>query len=137
MDDCVFCRIVRGELPASVVHEDAHTLAIMDLGQVNPGHVLVLVKPHVQDIYGLDDELAGALFRTVARLARAVKQAMRPQGVTVLQANEPAGFQTVMHVHAHVLPRHEGDGVELSWPAKRPPKEELDRLAAQVRAALP
>lgn len=136
MDDCVFCRIVRGELPASIVHEDESTLAIMDVGQVNPGHVLVLVKPHVGDIYGLDDTQAAAVFRTAARVARAAKRAMQPAGVTLLQANEPAGFQTVMHFHIHVLPRHDGDGVELTWPARHPGKDELDRLAARLREAL-
>ena len=136
MSDCVFCRIVRREIAASVVDEDEHTLAIMDAGQVNPGHVLVLVKAHVPDIYSLDDELAAAVFRSTARVARAVKRAMAPSGVTVLQANEPDGWQTVMHLHLHVLPRRADDGVELVWPAKNPPREELDRLAAQVRAAL-
>ena len=132
----MFCRIVRRELPASVVDEDEHTMTIMDAGQVNPGHLLVLVKAHVPDIYSLDDELAAAVFRSTARMARAVKRAMAPSGVTVLQANEAAGWQTVRHLHLHVLPRHEGDGVGLTWPAKNPPREELERLATQVRAAL-
>ena len=136
MDDCVFCRIVRGEIPASVVHEDAHTLVIMDIGQVNPGHALVLTKAHVQDIYGLDDALAGAVFRTTARIARATKRAMAADGVTILQANEPAGFQTVMHFHVHVLPRRQYDGVELVWPARHPPKDALDRAAGALRSAL-
>jgi histidine triad (HIT) family protein len=134
--DCVFCRIARGELPASVVHEDEHTIAIMDAGQVNPGHVLVLTKAHVPDVFGLDDALAAAVFTTTTRVARAVRRAMAPAGMTLLQANGAAGFQTVMHFHIHVLPREDGDGVELAWPAKRPPKTTLDELAARLRAAM-
>lgn len=136
MANCVFCKIVAGELPASRVYEDEHTIAFMDAGQVNPGHVIVAVKPHLPHIYDLDEALAGAVFATAARVAKAVKRALAPAGMTLLQANEKAGWQTVEHLHLHVLPRHEGDGVELTWPAKRPPAEELDRLAAVVRGGL-
>ena len=108
----------------------------MDIGQVNPGHVIVAVKPHIQDIYTLTDDLAAAFFQTAARVARAVKAAMQPEGVTLLQANEAAGFQTVFHLHLHVLPRHTNDGVNLTWPAKNPGMEELGGLAEQVKTAI-
>ena len=111
MENCVFCRIVSGELPASRVYEDENTLVIMDIQSVNPGHMLVLVKPHRANVYALEDELAGAAMRTAARMARAVKKAFGCEGVTLLQANEPAGAQTVFHFHIHVLPRWEGDGM--------------------------
>jgi histidine triad (HIT) family protein len=133
MQASVFTRIIRGELPAAKVCEDEHTIAFMDAGQVNPGHVIVATKRQVETIVDLDDELAGALFRTVARVARAVEAAFRPEGITVLQANRPAGWQTVPHVHVHVLPRHAGDGVELVWPRKEPPFERLLELAARIR----
>jgi histidine triad (HIT) family protein len=132
MADCVFCRIVAGEIPAARVADDEHTVAFMDAGQVNPGHVIVAAKAHYETILDLDDDVAGALFRTAARVARAVEGAFRPAGFTLLQANRPAGFQTVPHVHLHVLPRHEGDGVGLQWPAKNPPFEELQALAARI-----
>jgi histidine triad (HIT) family protein len=133
VSDCVFCKIVAGELPATKVYEDAQTIAFMDLGQVNPGHVIVAVKPHVENIYAISDELAAAVFRTAARVAKAVKTAMQPQGMTLLQANEAAGWQTVFHFHLHVLPRHADDGVTFSWPTKNPPREELNRLAEQIK----
>jgi histidine triad (HIT) family protein len=135
MQPSVFTRIIRGELPAAKVYEDEHTIAFMDAGQVNPGHVIVATKRQAETILDLDDELAGALFRTVARVARAVDAAFKPEGITVLQANKPAGWQTVPHVHVHVLPRHEGDGVGLTWPRKDPPLEELRRLAARLQVA--
>jgi histidine triad (HIT) family protein len=133
MQPSVFTRIIRGELPAAKVYEDEHTIAFMDAGQVNPGHVIVATRRQVETILDLDDELAGALFRTAARVARAVDAAFQPQGITILQANRPAGWQTVPHVHLHVLPRHEGDGVGLVWPRKEPPFEQLCALAARIR----
>jgi histidine triad (HIT) family protein len=133
MQPSVFTRIIRGELPAAKVYEDEHTIAFMDAGQVNPGHVLVATKRQVETILELDDELAGALFRTVTRVARAVEAAFRPEGITVLQANRPAGGQTVPHLHVHVVPRHANDGIVLTWPRKEPPLEQLRELAARIR----
>jgi len=136
MENCVFCRIAKGELPASKVYEDDSTIAFMDLQSVNPGHMLVVVKPHRANIYELDDELAGAAMRTAAKMARAAKKAYGCEGVTLFQANEPAGAQTVFHFHIHVLPRWEGDGMALAWPAKNPTREALEEMAAKLRAAL-
>src|SRR4051812_36747610 len=81
MAQCVFCRIVAKEIPASVVYEDADTLAFMDLGQVNPGHVLVAAKAHAENIYALDDAQASAVFRTAAKLARSLRDTFSPQGL--------------------------------------------------------
>jgi histidine triad (HIT) family protein len=136
MSDCIFCRIMAGEIPATKVHEDDLTLAFMDIGQVNPGHVLVAVKPHVENIFGLDDALAAAAFQTTARVARAVGKAFVPQGVTVYQANGAAAGQTVFHFHLHIVPRYDKDGMELIWPAKNPPREQLEANAARIRSAL-
>jgi histidine triad (HIT) family protein len=135
MEPSVFTRIVNGEIPAAKVYEDEHTIAFMDAGQVNPGHVIVATKKQLETILDLDDELAAALFRTAARVARAVERAFKPEGITVLQANKPAGWQTVPHVHLHVLPRHRGDGVELVWPRKNPPLAELQALAARIEVS--
>jgi histidine triad (HIT) family protein len=132
MQPSVFTRIVNGEIPAAKVYEDEHTIAFMDAGQVNPGHVIVATKRQLETILELDDELAAALFRTAARVARAIDRAFKPEGITILQANKPAGWQTVPHVHLHVLPRHAGDGVELVWPRKNPPLAQLQALAARI-----
>jgi histidine triad (HIT) family protein len=136
MDDCVFCRIVRGEIPATVVHQDELTIAFMDIGSVNPGHMLVAAKPHVENICGLDERLAAAMFQMAARVARAADRVFHPQGISVYQANGAAAGQTVFHAHIHVLPRWEHDGMEFTWPVKNPPREELENVAAQLRAVL-
>jgi len=136
MTDCIFCKIMAKQIPAAVVHEDEATLAFMDIGQVNPGHLLVACKAHVENVYGLDDAQAAAVFRTAARVARAIRAAFNPPGLSIYQANgKPAG-QTVFHFHLHVLPRHDADGMQLVWPVKNPPREKLEEYAAQIRAKL-
>jgi histidine triad (HIT) family protein len=136
MADCVFCKIMAKQIPASIVHEDEHTLAFMDLGQVNPGHVLVAVKAHAENVYALDDIQAAAVFRSVARVARAIRSAFSPEGLSIYQANgKPAG-QTVFHFHIHLVPRHENDGMNLTWPVKNPAREKLEEYAVKVRAGL-
>lgn len=136
MSDCVFCKIVAGQIPSAKVHEDELTLAFMDIGEVSPGHVLVTAKPHVENIYGLNDALAAAVFRTAARVARALRNAYSPEGVTLYQANGVAAGQTVFHFHLHLVPRYARDGMRLTWPARNPPREQLEANAAKLRAAL-
>lgn len=134
--DCVFCKLVARQIPASIVYEDEAALAFMDLGHVNPGHVLVACKAHAENVYELDDAQAGAVFRAMARVARAVRAAFDPPGLSIYQANgKPAG-QTVFHFHLHVLPRHDGDGMQLVWPVKNPPREQLEEYAERIRARL-
>jgi histidine triad (HIT) family protein len=137
MSDCVFCRIVARQIPATVVHEDEHTLAFMDLGQVNPGHVLVALKAHAENLYGLNDAQAGAVLRVAAKVGRAIRDAFAPHGLSVYQANGKAAGQTVFHYHVHLVPRYEGDGMALTWPVKNPPREKLEDYAAKIRSALP
>jgi len=136
MSNCVFCRIVAKEIPATVVHEDEHTLAFMDLGQVNPGHVLVAVKKHAENIFALDEAQAAAVFGAAAKVARAIRGAFEPQGLSVYQANGAAAGQTVFHLHIHLVPRHDGDGMALTWPVKNPPREKLAEYAQKIRAKL-
>jgi histidine triad (HIT) family protein len=136
MTDCVFCKIVAKQIPATVVYEDEYTLAFMDIGQVNPGHALVAVKKHAENIFALDETQAAAVFRSAARVARAIRGAFAPQGLSVYQANGKAAGQTVFHFHIHLVPRHEGDGMELTWPVKNPPREKLVDYAEKIKAKL-
>ena len=136
MADCVFCRIMAKQIPATVVHEDEHTLAFMDIGQVNPGHVLVALKKHAENIFALDEAQAAAVFRAAAKVARAIRGAFEPQGLSVYQANGTAAGQTVFHLHIHLVPRYEGDGMALTWPVKNPPREKLVEYAQMIKARL-
>ncbi|HJV52741.1 MAG TPA: HIT family protein [Noviherbaspirillum sp.] len=129
----VFSRIIRGELPCAKVYEDALVFAFMDAGQVNPGHVLVVTKTPYETLMDADEESAAALMRAANRIAKAVQAAFAPEGITILQANKPAGWQTVPHLHLHVLPRYSNDGVELTWPRKEPGMEKLLEYAAKIK----
>lgn len=133
MTDTVFTRIVRREIPAAIVFEDEQVIAFMDAGQVNPGHVLVASKRQVETVMELSEAEAGHLFAIATRVAKAVQAAFQPTGMTLLQTNKPDGWQTVPHVHVHVLPRHANDGVGLEWPRKDPPLAELQALAARIQ----
>jgi len=132
----VFCRIVAGQIPATKVAEDETCLAFMDIGQVNPGHVLVAAKAHAEDLYALDDAQVAAVARTVARIARAIRAAFAPEGLSVYQANGKAAGQTVFHYHVHLVPRYENDAMAFTWPVQNPPREALEAHAARIRAAL-
>jgi histidine triad (HIT) family protein len=133
MTDSVFTRIIRRDIPAAIVFEDDQVIAFMDAGQVNPGHVLVATRRQVETFMELDEAQAAHLFAVAHRVARAVQAAYQPEGMTLLQTNKPAGWQTVPHVHVHVLPRYANDGVNLVWPRKDPPLAELQALAARIR----
>jgi histidine triad (HIT) family protein len=134
---CVFCKLVAKEIPAAIVFEDVQTLAFMDLGQVNPGHVLVASKRHAANLLELTADEAAAVMRTAHHVARAVMDSFDPPGLTLLQANGKEGDQTVFHFHMHVVPRHAGDGIALSWPRKDPAREVLQAHALRCACARP
>ena len=132
MAQTVFERIIAGELPCAKVYEDEHVFAFMDAGQVNPGHVVVATRRPFETLLDADETSAAALFVAAQRIAKAVDRAFRPAGITVLQANKAAAWQTVPHLHLHVLPRHADDGVTITWPRKNPSIEELRTLAQRI-----
>jgi histidine triad (HIT) family protein len=129
----VFEKIINGELPSAKVYEDEFVYAFMDAGQVNPGHVLVATKKPYETLMDADEDSAAAMMRAANKIAKAIQKAFQPDGITVLQSNKPAGWQTVPHLHLHVLPRYEGDGVELTWPRKEPGMDKLREYAAQIK----
>jgi histidine triad (HIT) family protein len=107
----IFAKILRGDLPSHRLHEDAHTLAIMDVMPQAPGHCLVMPKAPVRTLLEASDEVLAALMQSVKKIAIAAKSAFEADGVTIMQFNEAAGGQTVFHVHVHVIPRHAGIGL--------------------------
>lgn len=138
MGDCVFCRIVAGVSPASVVYEDEVVMAFLDTRPVNPGHALVIPTRHAASLAELDEETGRHLWTVAQRTAAALRRSgVRCEGVNLFLADGEAAFQEVFHVHLHVFPRYRGDPFRLAadWTAC-PPREELDRIAAQIRTAL-
>jgi len=135
MSECIFCRIVNGEAAASIVAETAGALAFMDINQPVPGHVLVIPKAHIQDIYALDAATGAEVFALTIEVAKAVKAALQADGLNLLQANERAGQQDVFHSHLHVMARYTGDRdrVHLGWHPHLPARAELDALAERIK----
>jgi histidine triad (HIT) family protein len=132
----VFEKLLAGEWPCAKVYEDELVFAFMDAGQVNDGHVIVATRRPCETLLDATPDEAAALMRTARRIALAVQASFAPEGITVLQANRPAGWQTVPHLHLHVLPRWPDDGVTLGWPRKEPGMAHLHTLAARLAPAL-
>jgi histidine triad (HIT) family protein len=135
-DGCIFCRIVAGTIPCVRLYEDADTLAFMDINPVHDGHCLVIPKAHYATIFDIAPEAAAAASRAAAKLARAVQQALAPDGMNLLQANGPGAAQSVGHVHWHVLPRRNGDGLAMNWQPKPGDPTRIKAIAERIRARL-
>ncbi|MFQ6000265.1 MAG: HIT family protein [Anaerolineae bacterium] len=133
---CVFCAIVKGDASAEVIYEDEETLAFMDINPATRGHTLVVPKRHFRDVYDIEEEAALAAMRTAMKVARAIKTALRPDGLNILQANEPGGFQSVFHFHFHIVPRWKDDGLVRPWEPKRGDEEEIRETARLIREQL-
>ncbi|MDQ3870284.1 MAG: HIT family protein [Chloroflexota bacterium] len=134
---CVFCAIVAGTAPASVVHDAADVLAFLDIRPITPGHLLVIPKRHARHLADLDEAVGERMYRVAARLARALRASgLRCEGVNLFLADGEAAGQEVFHVHLHVFPRFAGDGFRLEEDGSaRPPRAELDASAVQLRDA--
>jgi len=141
-DDCIFCRIVAGELPAVRLYEDDHVLSFLDIRPLRPGHALVIPKAHCTDLRDCPPELGGALLAGVQRVAAAVCEATGTGGFNLFNANGEVAGQEVFHLHLHILPRLEGDGffhsslAEALGTAKTLTQEELVELGGRVAAAM-
>ena len=140
MVDCIFCRIVAGELPSSVVFRDERCAVFMDIQPVNPGHVLVVPLSHAAYLSDLDEPTAGHLMIVAQRIAAALRVSpLRCEGVNLLLADGESAGQEAFHVHLHVFPRHLGDGFGFCFGphyTHLPPREQLESVATQIRSAL-
>jgi histidine triad (HIT) family protein len=140
MGECIFCSIVRGVEPASVVHSDRKVMAFLDAQPVNPGHVLIVPKVHAADLSELDEETGGHMFKVAMRVAAGLRRSgVRCEGINLHLADGEAAFQEVFHVHLHVIPRFRGDGFGLRFGPNygyRPNRKELDVTASKIREAM-
>ncbi|CAN5140201.1 MAG: HIT family protein [Thermoleophilaceae bacterium] len=132
-EDCIFCKIVAGELPAEKVAEDEHTIAFMDLNPWTRGHALVIPRNHSRNLYDVDPEDLRHAVVAAKRLAERMRDRLGCDGVNLLNSCEPAAWQTVFHLHLHVIPRYEGDPLRLPGQPQRPEEGELARVAAELR----
>lgn len=135
--DCVFCKIVAGELPSTKVYEDADTLAFLDIGPVVKGHTLVIPKAHHDPITGTPDDVLRNLIVVVRKVAQALTGGLKADGINVSQANGKVAGQIVPHIHFHVIPRFRDDRHSWNWtPRKYENPEEMQELGVRIRGAL-
>ena len=134
--DCVFCRIREGQIPSTRVYEDDRTIAFMDINPLNEGHTLVIPRVHAATLFEADDADLGAALATAKRVAVAIRQALHPDGLNLLQANGAAAFQSVPHFHFHLVPRFTGDGKGFDWPMVVGDRGRIQAAAEKIRRAL-
>ncbi len=132
---CIFCRIVAGAARSHPVWDDPDTLAFMDLAPLSAGHVLVIPKPHWENVFETPVPALGAVMDTVKRVAHAIRATIAPPGLGIYQVNGRAAGQTVFHYHVHLIPRYEGLSLDLHG-RRRADRAELDRAAERIRGGL-
>jgi histidine triad (HIT) family protein len=116
MSDCIFCKIVNGEIPSAKVFENEHVFAFLDLSQVTKGHTLVIPKVHKENIFELTPEIASKVFEVVPQIANSIKKQFQPEGLNLLNNNGALAGQSVFHYHMHIIPRYgKGDGFGAVW----------------------
>lgn len=131
--DCIFCKIVAGEIPSFKLFEDEATLAFMDINPASEGHALVIPKEHAPDLYAVSDEALARTSVTAKRVAAALARTLNPDGLNIVQCNGAAAAQSVMHFHVHVLPRVTDDGLAMNWGLKLGDIDAIGRLAERIR----
>jgi histidine triad (HIT) family protein len=133
MSDCLFCRIIAGEIPAQIIHEDDRTIAFMDIAPATRGHCLVAPRTHTDDLLTADPEDVAACAVVAQELARRVYEDLGAAGVNLLQSSGSAAWQSVFHLHFHVIPRYEGDPLVLPWRHAEGNPVEIAEAAAALR----
>ncbi len=132
-EDCIFCKIVAGELPSETVQEDDHTVAFMDINPWTRGHALVIPRDHSRNIYDVDEEALRHTAAAARRLSLRMRERLGCDGVNLLHACEPAAWQTVFHFHIHVIPRYDDDPLRLPGSPMQVDSEQLAEVAAELR----
>ncbi len=136
MDECVFCRMVAGEIPVVKVYEDGAVLAFLDIGPVSDGHTLVIPKAHCTNAHECEPETLAKVGSCLGRIAGAVARAMDADGYNILCNNGRAAGQVVEHLHFHIIPRKAGDGVFRQWPAYKYEEGRISEIAEKIRKTL-
>ena len=134
-ENCIFCKILAGEIPSTAVYEDDDFKAILDVNPAARGHVIILPKNHAANIYELPDEDASKIMIVAKKIATAIEKVYHCDGANILQNNGEAAGQTVFHLHVHVIPRFKGDTVNIGWKQGDMP-EDLDAICKEIQAQL-
>ena len=131
MEECLFCKIVKGELPSSKIYEDGDTLAFLDLFPVNKGHSLVIPKEHYETIFDVPSDILSKVSSVMKNVADAVKKGVNADGISIAQSNGKDAGQVIPHIHFHVMPRFKDDGLKL-WPQGKYEEGEMDKFKEDI-----
>ena len=134
IEDCIFCKIIRGEVPSVKLYEDERTYAFMDINPLSSGHSLVVPKHHAENIYVTPPHALGAAMETLSKVSAAINRAVKPEGISILQANGPGAQQSVFHTHFHIIPRSTNDGLTMNWELQPGEIAEINAVAQKIRA---
>jgi histidine triad (HIT) family protein len=137
-DDCIFCRIANHEIPSVMISENSTVIAVMDINPATPGHILILPKSHVENIFSMPPETGASIMEMAVTASRAIQNKLKPVGLNLIQSNGAAAGQIIFHFHMHLVPRYENDPVVLKFGHAGPPAAaaELEKIAAKVRAGI-
>jgi histidine triad (HIT) family protein len=133
--NCLFCKVVAGEVPATKVYEDENTLAFLDIKPVNPGHTLVIPKSHYVNIFEVPEEMTTKMMQTIKKIAHGIKDGLGVENMNITMNNGLHSGQTVFHAHIHLIPRHEGDGYKM-WQGREYEDGEKEIVADKIKKAL-
>ena len=131
--ECIFCKMVAGQIPITRIYEDEYTLSFLDIGPVSDGHTLVMPKHHYESLHQCPPEIIQNVSSAFAKIAKAVIAAMDAEGYNLLCNNGRAAGQLVNHLHFHIIPRRSGDGVLAGWPCYKYPEGKIERIAEKIR----
>ncbi len=136
MEECIFCKIIKGEIPSCKVYEDGKTLAFLDVNPINAGHTLVMPKNHVPKISEAEEEDLLALTKTLRKVVKAVEKGMEVDNLNIFVNQGRDAGQVIPHLHYHVAPRHKGDGAKFDVPQRKLSEEEFKDAAERIRSAI-
>ena len=136
VQDCIFCKIVSGQIPATKIYEDEVVIAFLDIGPISDGHTLVMPRQHVEKAHSCPPELLGQIWTRLGKIAGAVASAVGADGYNVLCNNGRAAGQVVDHLHFHIVPRKTGDGVFAQWPSYKYRPGQVEIIAEKIRKHL-
>lgn len=131
-EDCIFCKIAKGEIPSTTVYENEDFRVIFDIAPASKGHTLIIPKQHYDDIFDMDAQIGGRLFSLATAVAKSLKKELNCEGMNIVQNNGLIAGQTVFHFHLHLIPRYTGDTVNIKWNPGEANQEELEELASIV-----
>ncbi|NLK03300.1 MAG: HIT family protein [Clostridiales bacterium] len=136
MDNCIFCKIIAGDIPSSVIYEDEDLKVIMDIYPAARGHAIIITKKHFENIFELDDDVAKKVLIVAKKVGIALKDELGCGGINLLQNNGETAGQTVFHLHFHLIPRYDGDNVTIKWITGKYEDGEALELAQRIGARI-